>query len=74
MAKTQNSLIYHPRSEEFTIHSLDDFVDGAGNELLLDPIRAHKKYLSQMEQYHPSISNLSVSPNKRKKQLSRNTI
>ena len=45
-AKTQNPLIHDPRFEQFTIPSLDDFVDSDSGELLLCPIKILRKYLS----------------------------
>ena len=44
------------------------------DELLLCPIRALRKYLSRMEQYHPGIECLFISAGWRKKRVSRNTI
>ena len=50
VAKTQNPSVLDSRFEEFSVPSLDDFVGGDRDELLLCPIRALRKYLSQMEQ------------------------
>ena len=63
-----------PRSDEFSIPPLDDFVDNDRNELLLSPIRALEKFLSRMEQYCPGIEGLFMSTGVRKKRVSRNTI
>ena len=54
---------------------LDDFVDGDRDEFLLCLIRALKKDLSRMEQYHPDIKGgLFISTGVRKERVSRNTI
>ena len=74
VAKTQNPSNYDPRLEEFTIPSSDDFVADDKDELLVCPIRARRKYLSHIEQYHPELSNLFFSATKRKKWRSRNTV
>ena len=49
VAKTQNLSVHDTRFDEFTIPSLDDFVVGDWDELLLCPIRA-RKYLARPEQ------------------------
>ena len=43
LAKTQNPLVQDDLFLEFTIPSLDDFIDGDHEELLLCPIRALHK-------------------------------
>ena len=43
---------------------------GDKNKLMLCAISALRKYLSQMEQYRPGISNLFVLTAKRKKRVS----
>ena len=53
--------MHDPRFDEFTIPSLDDFVGGERDELLLPPIRGLRKYLARMEQYCPAISGLFIS-------------
>ena len=73
VVKTQNPLIYDPRFKEFSIPSSGDFVGGDGDELLLCPIRALRKYLSCTEQYRAEVSNSFVST-KREKRVSQNTI
>ena len=74
MAKTQNPLVPDPCFDEFTVPSLDDFVDGDRDELLLCPIRVLWKYLSRTEQYHPEIEGILISTGIRKKRVSRNTV
>ena len=74
VAKTQNPSVHDPRFDEFTVLSLDNFVDGDRDELLLCPIRALRKYLSWTEQYHPGIEGLFISTGMRKKWVFRNTI
>ena len=61
VTKTQNPVVPNPLFDEFTIPSLDDFVDGDRDEFLLCPIRALCKYLSRSEQYHPDIKSLFLS-------------
>ena len=61
-------MVHDHRFEEFTIPSLDDFVDGDRDELLLCPMRALKKYPSWMEQYLPDISNQFVSATEKDEQ------
>ena len=56
------------------MRSLDDFVGGDRDELLLCPIRTLRKYLSQIEQYCPSIEGLFISMGRHKKKVSCNTI
>ena len=63
-------LIYYPRFEEFMIPSLDGFVDGDRDELLLCSISALRKYMSRTEQYCPGISNLFISMTEKKRQVS----
>ena len=53
MAKTQNP--YIPDSH------FEDFIGGDQDELLLCPIRARHKYLTQTEQYWPGIEGLLIS-------------
>ena len=65
IAKTQNPFVPDPR--------LDDFVDSDRDELFLCPIRALRKYVFWMEQYHPDVEGLFVSFGMRKKRLSYNT-
>ena len=74
VAKTQNRSVPYPHFDEFTISSLDDFVDGNKDELLPCPIRALQKCLSQTEQYHPSIEGLYISAGVEKKRVFRNSI
>ena len=57
----------------FTIPSLDDFVDGDRDELLLCPISALRKSVSRTEQDRPGIEGFFISMGMRKKQVSRNT-
>ena len=71
IAKTQNLSVPDPHFDEFTVLSLDNFVDGIGDEFLLCPIRALRNYLSRMEQYHPGIECLFMSTGVRKKTVSR---
>ena len=59
--------------EEFSVPSLDDFVGDDRDELLLCPIRALRKYLSQTEQYRLGIEGLFMSTGPVKR-VSRNTI
>ena len=59
-------MVHDPKLEEFTILSLDDFVDGDIDKLLLCLIRALKKYLSWMEQCCPDIYYLFASTTKKK--------
>ena len=59
---------------EFTVPSLDDFVDGDRGELLLCSIRDLRKYLSWMEECRPGIKGLFVLVGRHKKRVSRNTI
>ena len=73
MAKTQNPFVPDPRFDEFNVPSLDDFVDGNRDELLLYPIRALGKYIARTEQYYPGIECQFVSTLQRKK-MSQNTI
>ena len=42
MAKTQNPLIHVHKLKEFTISTLDDFMNGDRDELWLCPIRAFR--------------------------------
>ena len=63
-----------PHFDGFTVPSLDDFVYGDRDELLLYPIRALQKYLSWTEQYLPGIEGLFASTGVRKKRVSRITI
>ena len=49
VAETQNTSIHDPRIEKCRTPSLDDFVDGDRDELLLYPIRSLRKYLSWAE-------------------------
>ena len=44
------------RFEVYTIPSVDDFVDGVRDKLLLWPFRALRKHLSQIEQFRPEVS------------------
>ena len=74
VAKTQNPLVPDDRFLEFSIPSVDDFVGGDHEELLLYPIRALHKYLARMEQYHFDISGLFVSTSCRKKRVSQSAI
>ena len=74
MAKTQNPSIPDSRFEEFSVPSLDDFIVGDRGKVLLRPIRALRKYLTQMEQYHPGIKGLFVTTGWHKKLVSHNTI
>ena len=67
IAKTQNPSVSDPHCDEFSVPSLDDFVDGDRDELLLCPIRALRKYLSWKKQYCPGIESLFVSTGVRKK-------
>ena len=48
-----------------SIPSLGDLLDGDIDELVVCPIRAFRKYLSRMEQYHHGIYNLFISLTKR---------
>ena len=57
VANTQNSSVHNPTMEEFTIPSLDNFVGGDRDKMLLCSPRILKKYLSQMDQYLPDVSN-----------------
>ena len=43
VAKIQNPSFHDPRLEEFMVPSLDDFMDGDGDELPLLPIRELQK-------------------------------
>ena len=70
VTKTQNPSVYDPRSWEFTVPSLDDFVGGDRDKLLLCPITALRKYLAQPRKYYPDIFGLFVSTFKRNKQVS----
>ena len=61
MAKTQNPSAPDSFFEEFPIPSLDDFVGGDQDELLLCSIRSLRKYLSQTEQFRPGFEGLFIS-------------
>ena len=61
VAKTQHPYDHYPRFDEFTIPSLDNFLVGDRNTLLLCPIRALQKYLTMTGQYFPDISGLFIS-------------
>ena len=61
VAKTLNPSVPDTHFDEFTVPSLDDFVDRDRGELLLCLIRAVKKYLSKTEPYRPAFPNLFVS-------------
>ena len=74
VAKTQNPSVPDSRFEEFSVPSLNDFVGDDRAELLMCPIGALWRYLSQTEQYHPGIEGLFISTGWRKKRVSRNTI
>ena len=74
LAKTQNPSVPDSRFEEFSVLSLDDFVGGDRDKLLLCPIWALWKYLSQTEQYRPGIEGLFVSTGQCKKRVFLNTI
>ena len=60
--------------EEFSFHSLDDFVGDDWNKLLLCYIWACLKYLSQTEQFRPGIEGLFESTGRVKKRVSRSMI
>ena len=74
MAKTQNPSIPDSCFEEFSVTSLDDFIGGVGDQLLLCPIRPLCKYLTWTEQYHPGIEGLFVLTGRHKKWVSQSTI
>ena len=50
------------------------FIGGNRDELLLCPIRALRKYLSQKKPHYPGIEGSFISMSRRKKWVSRNTI
>ena len=56
-ARPHQSLTF---GSEFFISSIDDFLGGNEDKLLLCPIRALRRYLLLMEQYHREISNFFV--------------
>ena len=76
IVKIQNPSVSHLRFEELPSHDPISliFLDADGDEILLCPVRAVKKYLSITEQYCPACPNLSVAVCKRKKWVSRNAI
>ena len=57
--QTQNPSVPDLCFEEFTISSLKDFINKDRGELLLFPVRVLKYYLSEIEQYHPSVITIS---------------
>ena len=67
VVKTQNPSVPDPSFNELLVSSLDDFVGGNRDELLLCPIRALWKYLAHMDQFHLDIPFLFVSADWRKK-------
>ena len=74
VAKTQNPPVLDSCFKEFSVPSLDDVVGDDRDELLLCPIRALRKNLSETEQYRPGIEGLFISMRPRKKRLPCNTI
>ena len=74
MAKTQNPSVSDFHFKEFSVLSPNDFVGGVQDKLLLYLIRALRKSLSQMEQYHPGFEGFFVLTGRRKKRVSHDTI
>ena len=74
VAKTQNLSLHGYRFEEFLIPSLDDFVGGDRDELVLSSIGALRRCLSCTEQYHSEFLNLFISMTEKKKQVFWNII
>ena len=74
IAKTLDPSVPNPCFDGFTFPLLDDFVGGNRDEFLLCPIRALRKYLSRMEQYHSGIEGLLISTGMIKKRVCQNTI
>ena len=74
VAKTQNPSVPVSSFEEFSVLSLDDFIGGDRDKLLLCPIIALPKYLTRTEQYRLGIEGLFVLTGRCKNWVSRNTI
>ena len=72
-AKTQNPSMPDPGCEEFMVPSLDYFMDSNWDKLLLCPIRALKRCLFCMEQFHPDILGSFIPFSRKKKQAPWNT-
>ena len=73
VAKTQSPSLPDSHFDEFSFAFLYDFVDGDRDEMLLCPLRAMKKHLSQTQVYRPAYPHMFISNGKHKKCVSRNT-
>ena len=74
VAKTQNPSVPDSCFKEFSVPSVDDFVEDDRDELLMCTICALQRYLSKTEQHCPGIEGLFISTGWRKKRDSCNTI